>query len=129
MAVRSRMINDLFAEFDVLGAGPCSHRVQMMSSYLEFPDRDALLERLRRIDAGWPPREGVYEAIAMQLAGRTLDSAAFSFILIELLHRQKDAVGENLASFLPKCILALTEDEELAHSAREAYEELGPPPS
>ncbi|MDH3255126.1 MAG: hypothetical protein OEM62_09055 [Acidobacteriota bacterium] len=99
-----------------------------MSSYLEFPGREALLERLRRIDAGWPPREGVFEAIAAQLAERTVDSAAFSFILIELLHRQKDAVGENLATFLPKCILALTDDEELAHSARAAYEELGRSP-
>ena len=97
-----------------------------MSSYVEFPDKEALLERLRRIDHGWPPREAIYEVIASQLAGRTLESAAFSFMLIELLHRKKEVVGEELGTFLPKCILALTDDEELARSARGAFRELGP---
>jgi len=99
-----------------------------MSSYIEFPDKETLLERLRRLDyGGWPPRGGIYEAIANQLADRTIESAAFSFILIELLHRQTAIVGEELWSFLPKCVFALTEDEELARSARDAFEELGPP--
>jgi hypothetical protein len=97
-----------------------------MKSYVELPGEEALLERLRRIDFGWPPREGIYEVIARQLAGRTMDSAAFSFMLIELLHRKKDAVGEELETFLPKCVLALTEDEDLARSARAAFQELGP---
>jgi hypothetical protein len=108
-----------------LGAG---REQRKMSSYLEFPDKETLLERLRRLDyGGWPPRESIYESIATRLADRTLESAAFSFILIELLHRQKVIVGEELWSFLPKCVLALTEDEELARSARAAFEELGPP--
>lgn len=96
-----------------------------MTTYLEFSDAESLLGRLRSIDAGWPPRERLYDAIATQLATRTLDSAAFSFLLIELLHRHRDEVGEDLGTFLPKCILALTEDRELADSARAAYHELG----
>jgi hypothetical protein len=100
---------------------------EQMTSYVELPGEEALLERLRRIDYGWPPREKIYEIIARQLAGRTMDSAAFSFMLIELLHRKKEAVGEDLETFLPKCVLALTEDEDLARSARAAFQELGPP--
>jgi hypothetical protein len=98
-----------------------------MKSYVEFSTEEELLERLHRIDYGWPPRDRVYEAIAHQLAGRTMDSAAFSFMLIELLHRQKGEIGEDLEVFLPKCVFALTEDEDLARSARAAFQELGPP--
>lgn len=65
--------------------------------------------------------------IASRLAGRTIDSAAFSFMLIEILHRYEPEIGEDIASFLPKCILALTDDEDLARSARAAFRELGPP--
>ena len=99
-----------------------------MKSYVELPGEEALLERLRRIDSGWPPREKIYQVIARQLAGHTMDSAAFSFMLIELLHRLKSELGEDLESFLPKCVLALTEDEDLARSARAAFQELGPMP-
>ena len=100
-----------------------------MSSYVEFPGAEELVERLRRIGSGWPPRDGIYRSIASQLAERTLDSAAFSFMLIELLHRHAAEVGEDLSTFLPKCILALTDDEDLARSARAAFRELGPPPA
>ena len=40
-----------------------------MSSYFDFPSAEELLMRLRRIDLGWPPREGLYQSIAGYLAG------------------------------------------------------------
>ena len=98
-----------------------------MLPYIEFPNEEALLERLGRMDYGSPMRQAVFQSIASRFAGRTLESAAFSFMLIELLHREKSAIGEELHRFLPKCVLALTEDEDLARAARAAFQELGPP--
>jgi hypothetical protein len=97
-----------------------------MSPYLEFPDEDALVERLERIPSP-PSGDGLCRTIASRLAGRTIDSAAFSFMLIEILHRHESEIGEDIGSFLPRCILALTDDEDLARSARAAFRELGPP--
>ena len=96
-----------------------------MLSYITFPPQGTILARLRRIDRGSTDREPLFVKIAERLDSRTLDSAAFSFLLIELLHRHVELVGEDLGSFLPKCILALTGDHELSKAARAAFDELG----
>lgn len=96
-----------------------------MLSYIAFPPKGTILSRLRTIEGGVDGRERLFELIAETLDSRTLDSAAFSFLLIELLHRHEDLVDEDLSTFLPKCILALTSDRELSQAARAAFDELG----
>ena len=108
-----------------LGLGD-SDRCNMTSNFVELPAEAQILERLRAIEGPSRARDLVFQKVARQLDGRTLDSAAFSFLLMEMLHRFEWALGEEAALFLPKCILALTGDEELASAAREAYDELGP---
>ncbi len=97
-----------------------------MQHFVELPDREVILARLRTLGPNSRARDLVFQKIANQLDDRTLDSAAFSFLLIELLHRFEWALGEEPASFLPKCIRALTGDDELADAARKAFDELGP---
>lgn len=97
-----------------------------MSNFVELPAEPEILERLRAIEGQSRARDLVFQKVARQLDGRTLDNAAFSFLLMEMLHRFEWALGEEAAHFLPKCILALTGDRELAAAAREAYDELGP---
>lgn len=98
----------------------------MQENFVELPDKEEILARLRKTGQNSRARDLVFQKIATQLDSRTLDSAAFSFLLIEMLHRFEWALGEEAAHFLPKCILAVTGDEELADSARNAYDELGP---
>ena len=95
-----------------------------MLSYIAFPPKGTILARLRKMDGDSRHREALYSKIAETLDSRTLDSAAFSFLLIELLHRHESLVEEDLATFLPKCILALTRDRELSRAARKAFVEL-----
>ena len=96
-----------------------------MLSYIAFPPKGTILSRLKTIDGDTGGRDRLYELIAETLDSRTLDSAAFSFLLFELLHRHEDLVDEDLSTFLPKCILALTRDQELSRAARAAFVELG----
>lgn len=96
-----------------------------MLSYIAFPPKGTILSRLRKIDGDSPRREELFATIAETLDSRTLDSAAFSFLLIELLHRHEELVEEELSTFLPRCILALTGDRELSRAARAAFHELG----
>ena len=96
-----------------------------MLSYIAFPPKGAILSRLRTLDGDSAQRERLYDRIAETLDSRTLDGAALSFLLIELLHRHEELVEEELSTFLPKCILALTRDQELSQAARAAFVELG----
>ena len=98
----------------------------MSENFVNLPPEDQILDKLRALGSGSRARDLVFQKLAKQLASRTLDNAAFSFLLMELLHRFEWALGEEAVQFLPKCILALTGDEELATAARAAYDELGP---
>ena len=98
----------------------------MSENFAELPAESEILDRLRAIDGHSRARDLVFQKIAKQLDLRTLDNAAFSFLLMEMLHRFEWALGEDAGQFLPKCISALTGDSDLAASAREAYDELGP---
>lgn len=98
----------------------------MSDNYVELQAESEILERLRAIEGESRARDLVFQKIAKQLDSRTLDNAAFSFLLMEMLHRFEWALGEDAGQFLPKCILALTGDSDLATSARQAYNELGP---
>lgn len=98
----------------------------MSENFVKLPDDEEIIERLRAIEGHSRARDLVFQKVAKQLASRTLDSAAFSFLLMEMLHRFEWALGEDAGQFLPKCIEALTGDSDLATSARQAYDELGP---
>lgn len=98
----------------------------MSENFVKMPSEEQILSQLRAIGGGSRARDLVFQKVAKQLDSRTLDNAAFSFLLMEMLHRFEWALGEEAVQFLPKCILALTGDEELATSARAAYDELGP---
>ena len=97
-----------------------------MAQYKSFPPIDEIFRRLEAMDGYRPDRLELYGQIAERLAGKTFDNAAFALLLIELLHRHKGPEIDDLAEFLPRCILTLTADEELAASARQAFSELGP---
>ena len=96
-----------------------------MTQYKSFPPLDEIVRRLEAMDGYRPDRAELYGQIADRLARKTLDSAAFALLLIELLHRHDGPQVDDLAEFLPRCILALSGDEELADSARQAFRELG----
>ena len=98
----------------------------MSGNFVNLPSEPEILERLRAIEGQSRARDLVFQKVARQLDSRTLDSAAFSFLLMEMLHRFEWALGEDAGQFLPKCISALTGDSDLAASARDAYDELGP---
>ena len=97
-----------------------------MSQYNVFPSVEEIFRRLEGMDGYRPDRQQLYGQIAERLAGKTFDSAAFALLLIELLHRHEGPELDDLAEFLPRCILTLSGDEELAESARQAFRELGP---
>ena len=98
----------------------------MSDNFVKLPPEAEILVRLRAIEGHSRARDLVLQEVARQLESRTLDNAAFSFLVMEMLHRFEWALGEEAAHFLPKCILALTGDSDLATSARAAYDELGP---
>ncbi len=95
-----------------------------MSQYNSFPSAAEIFRRLEGMDGYRPDRQSLYRQIAERLGGKTFDNAAFALILIELLHRHEGPAFDDLPEFLPRCILALSGDEELAESARQAFREL-----
>ena len=97
-----------------------------MTQYKSFPSTEEICRRLEAMDGYRPDRGALYSRIAERLAGKTFDNAAFALMLIELLHRHEGPEVDDLAEFLPRCILTLSGDEELAESARQAFRELGP---
>jgi hypothetical protein len=97
-----------------------------LAQYKSFPPIEEIYERLEAMDGYRPDRADLYSQIAERLAGKTFDDAAFALLLIELLHRHDGPQVDDLAEFLPRCILTLSGDEELADSARQAFRELGP---
>ncbi len=96
-----------------------------MLSYFTFPKKGAIVSRLERMEGETGERSELFDKIAETLDSRTLDAAAFSFLLIELMHRYEDLVREDLATFIPKCVAALTGDHELSQAAKAAFDELG----
>ena len=98
----------------------------MGGNFVKLQAEPEILDCLRAIEGHSRARDLVFQKVAKQLDSRTLDNAAFSFLLMEMLHRFEWALGEDAGQFLPKCILALTGDSDLAKSARKAYNELGP---
>ncbi len=95
-----------------------------MSDYISFPSADEIVSRLRPSANGEPVREDLCRMIAERLASRTYESAAFAFILMEVIHELEARQGQDLTELLPRCILALTGDRDLARSAVQSFEEI-----
>ncbi len=95
-----------------------------MSDFIGFPPAEEILKSLRSIDRGEPWQEELYRAIADRLGSRVYDGAACTFILMEVLHEFEDTHGQDLRRLLALCIVALTQDPELAESAMETFDEI-----
>ena len=77
----------------------------MSGNFVKLQAENEILERLRAIEGHSRARDLVFQKVAEQLGSRTLDNAAFSFLLMEMLHRFEWALGEDagrLAQFLIK---------------------------
>lgn len=95
-----------------------------MSDFIGFPPAEEIVRSLRSIDEGESWQEELYRAIADRLGSRVYDGAACTFILMEILHEFEDAHGQDLRRLLAMCIVALTQDAQLADSAMDTFDEI-----
>jgi len=93
-------------------------------SFIRFPDRDAILEKLRTIESYGLDLEPLLQKVAGRLASKAYDRSAFVFILIEMIYELEEATGVDLTSLLSQVVLALTHDADLAGSAIDTFEEV-----
>ena len=98
--------------------------LQTESTFVSFPDRDGVLDKLRAMDGSKPEHEPLFRLAAERLAHKAYDRSAFVFILIELIYEFKEIYGGPMTDLLARSVLALTRDSELAQSALDAYVEI-----
>jgi hypothetical protein len=95
-----------------------------ISDFIDFPPREEILRRLRAVDDSSQHLESLYAEISGRLAGRTYERSASAFILIEILYDHEETHGADMSYLLPRYVLALTEDRDLALSALGAFNEI-----
>lgn len=95
-----------------------------MSDFIDFPPREAIVERLRAADDSSAELLPLYEIIAERLASRTYERSASAFILIELIYDFEETHGGDLTYLLPSSVFTLTGDRDLALSALGAFNEI-----
>lgn len=95
-----------------------------MTSFLTFPPKDEIIARLREVEELTLPTQHLFEEIGVRIGSRTLDSAAFTFLLMELIHEHEVSWARDLGYLLPRTIVALTGDHDLARTAQRAFEEI-----
>jgi len=95
-----------------------------MTSFLTFPSKDEVVARLRAVEEPSLPTENLFEEIGGRVGSRTLDAAGFTFVLMELIHEHEICWARDLGYLLPKAIVALTGDHDLARTAHHAFEEI-----
>jgi hypothetical protein len=95
-----------------------------MDNFLHFPPREEILEQLAGINTRLPWRTGFYETLATRLDSRVYDSAAFTFVLTELLYEQAGGTLTEEPVLLADVILALTQNRHLAISALQTLDEI-----
>lgn len=101
------------------------------SSFVEFPNRKRLLDRLYSLEVYEHNMDPMVRLVADRLEGKAYDRSAFVFILLELIYEyEQDAIS--FSDLLGHIVFALTEDLDLVGEALEAFEEiratLEPPP-
>lgn len=93
------------------------------SSFVEFPERRRLLERLYGIEVYEHNMDPMVRLVADRLQGKAYDRSAFVFILLELIYEyEQDAIS--FSDLLGHIVFALTEDLDLVGEALEAFEEI-----
>lgn len=97
---------------------------QEYGSFVEFPDRDGILERLRAIEIYQTTMEGVFHLTADRLASRAYDRSAFVFILLELIYELPENETIALGDLLGRMVFALTQDLDLVGEALETFDEI-----
>ena len=93
------------------------------SSFVEFPNRKRLLDRLYGIEVYEHGMDPMVRLVADRLQGKAYDRSAFVFILLELVYEyEQDAIS--FSDLLGHIVFALTEDLDLVGEALEAFEEI-----
>lgn len=104
-----------------------------ITDFIEFPPREAILSKLREIDDSTDELEQLFDVIAERLAARTYERSASAFILIELVYDFEESHEGEWSFVLPRAIMSLTGDRDLALTALSAFNEIkdaiGPPAS
>ena len=104
---------------------------ETITDFIEFPPRDAILSKLREIDDSSEDLEELFQGIAERLAARTYERSASAFILIELVYDFEESHDGEWSFVLPRAIMSLTGDRDLALTALSAFNEIkdaiGPP--
>lgn len=91
---------------------------------LTLPAKVQVVARLRAVEEPSLPTENLFDEIGGRLGSRTLDAAGLTFVLMELIHQHEIYWAHDLGYLLPKAIIALTGDHELARTAQRAFEEI-----
>ena len=95
----------------------------VVNDFIDFPSKDEIVARLRTMDES-PRLLPLYETIGERLAARTYESSASAFILIEMLYEYEESAGDDMSYLLPRSVLTLTGDRDLALSALGAFNEI-----
>lgn len=95
-----------------------------VSTFVEFPDKDEILARLRATDIYEPLFDSLFELISDRLAEKAYDRSAFVFILIELIYEFEEPAGRNFNELLSAAVLTLTDDVDLVKAALDAFQEI-----
>src|SRR5687768_14004577 len=93
------------------------------NDFIDFPSKDEIVALLRTMDES-PRLLPLYEDIGERLAARTYESSASAFILIEMLYEYEESAGDDMSYLLPRSVLTLTGDRDLALSALGAFNEI-----
>ena len=93
------------------------------NSFVEFPDRQGILEVLRSIEVYETGMEPMFHLVADRLASQAYDRSAFVFILLELIYEfEEDTI--TFSDLLGRMVFALSRDLDLVGEALEAFEEI-----
>lgn len=110
------------------GSGPpdpfLRRMTQTITDFIEFPPREAILSKLREADDSSEEIEELYGVIADRLAARTYERSASAFILIELVYDFEETHEGEWSYVLPRAIMSLTGDRDLALTALSAFNEI-----
>ncbi|MDH3743952.1 MAG: hypothetical protein OES47_02490 [Acidobacteriota bacterium] len=95
-----------------------------MSNFIQFPARGEILGQLAALDYSGHWHNRFCEELATRLDSRVYDSAAFTFVLTEILYEHTEDEVEEGPEVVADVILALTHDRQLAIAALQTLDEI-----
>jgi hypothetical protein len=98
--------------------------IEPINDFIDFPPKEEILARLRAVDESSQGLEELYQGIADRLAAKTYERSASAFILIEVMYDFEESHGADMSYLLPRYVLSLTGDRDLALSALGAFNEI-----